>query len=56
MKIKKPKFWDKKQPNLIAILLYPISLIYRFLNNLNKKKIKKRNSLILKLFVLVIYI
>ena len=48
MKIKKPKFWDKKQPNLIAILLYPISLIYRFLNNLNKKKIKKKEQLNIK--------
>ena len=25
MKLKKPRFWDYKKPNIIAFLLYPIA-------------------------------
>ena len=29
MKIKKPKFWDYKKPNIYSYLLFPISLLIR---------------------------
>ena len=38
MKIKKPSFWDRKEASLLAYLLYPVSQIYRFLNNINNQK------------------
>ena len=42
MKISKPKFWDKKGfPNLISILLMPISLIVIIKNYYENSKIKK---------------
>ena len=42
MKIIKPKFWDKKGfPNLISILLMPISLIVIIKNYYENSKIKK---------------
>ena len=34
MKLKKPKFWDYKRPNLVAYLLFPLSLILRLLKSL----------------------
>ena len=41
MKIKKPKFWDYKKPNFLALFLWPISLIVKILIFLKKnKKIK----------------
>tara|TARA_B100000902_G_C27284739_1_gene903763 strand:- start:172 stop:1101 length:930 start_codon:yes stop_codon:yes gene_type:complete len=46
MKIKKPRFWDYKKPNLFAYLLYPLAFflqLVRFLikkNNFKKFKIK----------------
>ena len=45
MKIKKPQFWDYKEPNIFAYLLLPISLLLQFLN-LVKKIIttKKKNN------------
>ena len=36
MKLKKPKFWDYKKPNIIAYFLWPISIILQFLNFLRK--------------------
>ncbi len=36
IRLYKPKFWDKKI-GIISIILYPFSLIYIFLNLLNKK-------------------
>ena len=30
--LKKPKFWDKKKPNIYAYLLYPFSLILKIFN------------------------
>ena len=42
MKINKPKFWDKKGfPNLISILLMPVSLIIIIKNYYENSKIKK---------------
>jgi len=46
MKLRKPKFWDEKLPNLTAKLLYPISLVYGFLSN--KKNIRQNNNLKIK--------
>ena len=46
MKLKKPKFWDLKKPNIFAYILLPIALLIQGLNylmrrnNLNKFKIK----------------
>ena len=41
MKFKKPKFWDYKEPNIIAYLLLPFSYLINFINFfLKKKKIK----------------
>ena len=42
MKLKKPKFWDYKKPNLFAILLYPLALIVEKIISL-KKKTNKNN-------------
>ena len=41
MKIYKPKFWDKKNLNLISLLLLPLSLIVIIKNNYENSKIKK---------------
>ena len=42
MNLKKPKFWDKKKPNLISLLLRPISIFPSFINSINFKKEKIR--------------
>ena len=48
MKLKKPKFWDKKKPNLLAILLIPFTIpiiINNFFNQfITSKKIKESNN------------
>ena len=31
MNLKKPKFWDYKKANIYAYLLYPISLLVKFI-------------------------
>ncbi len=38
MKLKKPKFWDYDKPNFLALLLWPLSIIYKVIFNLNNKK------------------
>ncbi len=38
MNLKKPNFWDYKQPNIIAYFLYPFALLFQILNNFNFKK------------------
>ena len=47
MKIKKPNFWDNKQPNYLAYLLLPFTLPI-IINNffLNLKKTRKNNKII----------
>ena len=45
MKLKKPKFWDYVKPNFLALLLWPLSIIYKVIFNLNKKKKIKINSI-----------
>ncbi len=41
MKLKKPKFWDYKKPNLYAILFWPISILIQLFIRINLKKNKK---------------
>ena len=42
MNLKKPKFWDYKQPNLFAYLLFPIALLVSFIKFLSRIQNKKR--------------
>ena len=43
MKFNKPKFWDIKKPNLVALLLIPLTLPI-LLNNLLRKFKKRRKT------------
>ena len=49
MNLKKPKFWDYKQPNIYAYLLLPIAFLFKIIkfikNKIKKKKIKNKNYL-----------
>ena len=45
MKLKKPKFWDKKKPNILVFLLWPLSIIYKIIIKLKSKKKIKLNSI-----------
>ena len=36
MNLKKPKFWDYKRISIWAILLFPITILYRFIFLTNK--------------------
>ena len=49
MKLKKPKFWDLKNPNILAFLLWPLSIFFKAITKLKKRK--KLNLKKLKLFV-----
>ena len=31
MKLKKPKFWDYKKPNIYSYLLYPIAILLQII-------------------------
>ena len=42
MKLKKPRFWDQKKPNLYAFLFYPLAILIQLLNSL-KNKVPKNN-------------
>ena len=42
MKLKKPKFWDYKKPNVVAYLLLPFSLVLLIFNFF--KELFKKNS------------
>ena len=46
MKLKKPKFWDYKKPNVIAYLLLPFSFVlitFNFLKIIFEKKYTEKN-------------
>ena len=45
MKLKKPKFWDYKKPNLYSYLLLPISIILRLASKLKSKSQYKNSSI-----------
>ena len=38
MNLKKPKFWDFKEPNLIAYILLPFAFLLQYLNNFFRRK------------------
>ena len=42
MNLKKPKFWDYNQPNILSYILYPISFLIKLINFLNTKKNKTK--------------
>ncbi len=42
MKLKKPRFWDQKKPNLYAFLFYPLAIFIQLLNSL-KNRVPKNN-------------
>ena len=41
MKLKKPKFWDNKEPNIFAYLLSPLALLIQVVISFKKKTISK---------------
>ena len=41
MKLKKPKFWDYKKPNLYATVLNPLALFLQLLNSFKRKTYKQ---------------
>ena len=44
MKLKKPKFWDAPSPNFLALLLLPLSFLFKLINFFKiKNKIEKNN-------------
>ena len=61
MKLKKPRFWDYKKPNLIAYFLWPISITLQLLNSLKKTTISKKKfnnikTIVLEMFILVVQV
>ncbi len=42
MKIKKPKFWDYRKPNIYAYILYPLSLIIKIVNFFKTMQVSKK--------------
>ena len=55
MNLKKPKFWDYNKPNIYAYLLYPFTLLIKFLNIL-KSKTKNKDRKIKTICVGNIYV
>ena len=55
MKLKKPKFWDYKKPNIYSYLLFPFSIIFNIVSKL-KSKPELKNSQIKTICVGNIYI
>lgn len=45
MKLKKPRFWDYKEPNFISYLLYPLSKIIETIGHIKFKNKKKFNNI-----------
>ncbi len=42
MNLKKPKFWDAKNPNIYAYLLLPLSFLIRLFASFKEKKVNKK--------------
>ena len=42
MKLKKPKFWDYKKPNIYAYLLYPLTFLFELFNFFYSLLIKQK--------------
>ena len=45
MQLKKPKFWDYKEPNFISNLLFPISKLFEVISNLRKSDKTKLSNI-----------
>ena len=45
MQLKKPKFWDYKEPNFISNLLFPISKLFEVISNLRKSDTTKLSNI-----------
>tara|TARA_Y100000591_G_C21804325_1_gene683899 strand:- start:31 stop:957 length:927 start_codon:yes stop_codon:yes gene_type:complete len=45
MNLKKPKFWDYKQPNIIAYSLYPLTFLVKLINLFHFKEKKNSNKI-----------
>jgi len=57
MKLKKPKFWDYKEPHIYSYLLLPFSIILKLISKINlKSKPKSTNPMIKTICVGNIYI
>ena len=56
MQLKKPKFWDKKKPNLISYLLLPFTSIIKLNNLLQSFALPKKSNLIKSICVGNIYV
>ena len=56
MKLKKPKFWDKKSPNLLSYLLLPLTIPIIINNFFLQKKINHSNQKIKKICIGNIYV
>ena len=54
MKIKKPKFWDKRYQTFFSILLWPISFLYQIVISIKETAAIKKNFLY-RLYVLEIF-
>ena len=55
MKLKKPKFWDYKKPNIFAFALLPLAILINFLKiikfNSNEKKFKIKTICIGNIYI-----
>tara|TARA_B100000780_G_scaffold272902_1_gene235764 strand:- start:992 stop:1942 length:951 start_codon:yes stop_codon:yes gene_type:complete len=57
MKLKKPKFWDYKEPHIYSYLLLPFSIILKLISKINlKSKPKSTNPMIKTICVGNIYV
>ena len=43
MKLKKPKFWDKRYHTFFSIILWPISFFYQIIISIKKSAANKKN-------------
>ena len=56
MKFYKPKFWDKKKPNLLALILLPLT-IPLLANNLLRNFFKAKKSIdIIKILLQLLFL
>ena len=45
MKLKKPKFWDNKKPNIISYILYPFSKVFELITKVKTNNHKKFSNI-----------
>tara|TARA_B100000029_G_scaffold61276_1_gene55115 strand:- start:358 stop:1284 length:927 start_codon:yes stop_codon:yes gene_type:complete len=56
MKIKKPKFWDKKYHTFFSLILWPVSFFYQIIISIKKSTVNKKNFSVPTICVGNIYI